>query len=671
MVRIGIDIGGTFTDFVLHDLTTGTIQTFKLPSDPSNPAKIVLEGLKQLALDGHVEIIHGSTVATNALLERKGAKTALVTTQGFKDVLQIGRQNRPDLYDWSLSPNPPLVPSELRFEISERVDHHGAVIHPLDLSVLEHVISQLAAAKVESIAVCLLFSFLHPEHEQVIAAALRSHGFYVSASCEILPEFREYERLSTTVINAYVSPILNRYLTDLSSHLHTAKIQVMQSNGGMISLPEASRNGARCILSGPAGGIVGAMNIAGHISQSSPNQPAIPKLITFDMGGTSTDVSLINGKPSLTTEAVIGGFPIHLPLLDIHTIGAGGGSIAYLDAGGSLRVGPQSAGAVPGPACYGMGDLPTVTDANLVLGRLLPDRFLGGKMKIDPDRAFIAMEKLGSRMQLTAIQAAKGVIRVVNAQMERALRVISVERGYDPRDFYLFSFGGAGGLHAVELARQMDIPRVVISRYAATLSAYGMLASDIIKDYVKTVMLPGNIDPQILDEQFSQLCQQAQTDLANDGIAPGKIEVQPSLDLRYAGQSYELNISFTNNFLLEFCRAHETAYGYSYPGKEIEIVNLRTCAVVKVPPIHLPVHRPGASAGGTEPESVRQIELSAGPDMVPIYDYGELIPTSSILGPALIISSDTTIFIDEGDRLQYDEHDNLIIDVSPKSKANW
>jgi N-methylhydantoinase A len=670
MLRIGIDIGGTFTDFVIHDSVTGNIRTFKLPSDPSNPAETVLEGLNQLMLETSVEIIHGSTVATNALLERKGANTALVTTHGFKDILQIGRQNRPDLYDWNHSPTPPLVPPELRFEVSERVDHHGDVLQSLDESSLDHIIRQLVTSGVESIAICFLFSFLHPQHEQVIASALRAHGFSVSASSEILPEYREYERVSTTVINAYVSPILHRYLSTLSGSLHNAKIQIMQSNGGMISLPEASQNGARCILSGPAGGIIGAMNITGQISQSEPEMQVTPKLITFDMGGTSTDVSLINGKPSLTTDALIGGFPIHLPLLDIHTIGAGGGSIAYLDAGGSLRVGPQSAGAVPGPACYGMGDLPTVTDANLVLGRLLPDKFLGGKMKIDPDQAYKAMEKLGTRMHLTAIETAKGVIQVVNAQMERALRVISVERGYDPRDFYLFSFGGAGGLHAVELARQMDISRLIISRYAATLSAYGMLASDITKDYVKTVMLHDEVDTPILTDQLSSLIQQAQTGMANEGISPEKIELQPSLDLRYTGQSYELNIPYTQNFISEFRHAHETAYGYSYPKKEIEIVNLRIRAVGKVPPIHLPVHPARVNGAEITPESVRKIELSDGPGIVPIYDYGDLIPGPVISGPVLIVSADTTIFIDKGDRLQLDKHENLIIDVSPKPKVN-
>jgi N-methylhydantoinase A len=414
--------------------------------------------LKSILSDEPAQIIHGSTVATNALLERKGARTALISTQGFRDVIQIGRQNRPNLYDWSMKPAPVLVPADLRFQIDERVDTDGNIITPLDIKQVDVIANDLALYNIESVAVSLLFSFIHPQHEQMIVERLQKLGYFVSASCEILPEFREYERTSTTVVNAYVSPIMDRYLSSLQKSLPNSNLQIMQSNGGMIDLSDARKNGARCILSGPAGGIIGAH----HIVQTSLSEDAVPpseqkvKIITFDMGGTSTDVSLINHKPTLTTEAIVGGCPIHLPLLDIHTIGAGGGSIAYVDAGGSLRVGPQSAGAFPGPACYGRGELPTVTDANLVLGRIIPDHFLGGKMQIYPERAYEALSILGSMLNLTPVQAAFGVIDVINIQMERALRVISVERGHDPRDFSLFSFGGAGGLHAIELAHNIE-----------------------------------------------------------------------------------------------------------------------------------------------------------------------------------------------------------------------
>jgi N-methylhydantoinase A len=589
----------------------------------------------------------------------------LVTTQGLKDVLQIGRQNRPSLYDWNIPPTLPLVPSDLRFEVKERVDHHGNVLIPLDSTELEGFMQQLSQSNVESVAVCLLFSFLHPQHEQMTIEKLSGHGFIVYASSDILPEYREYERMSTTVINAYVSPILDKYLSTLASSLGKVHFQIMQSNGGMISLVEARKNGARCILSGPAGGISGAMNITesiatGDVSKSNQSKP---KVITFDMGGTSTDVSLINGCPSFTTEAVVGGFPIRLPLLDIHTIGAGGGSIAYIDPGGSLRVGPQSAGAIPGPACYGMGESPTVTDANIVLGRLLPEYFLGGKMHIDPGRSWLAMEKLGTRMQRTAIKAAKGVIDVVNAQMERALRVISIERGHDPHDFFLFSFGGAGGLHAVALASQMDIPKVVISKYASTLSAYGMLASDVIKDYVQTIMLPGTTDLSILDEQFEPLIEKGMSEMAREGIAANGIEIQPSLDIRYAGQSYELNIAYSKDFLSAFTKAHNIAYGYSYNGKETEIVNLRLRAIGKVHRIHLPKQPTVLPSEAPSPLRSMLVELATGSELIPVYQYDDLYPGTALLGPALIVSADTTIFIENNDKLEVDEFNNLLIDV--------
>ncbi len=669
MLRIGIDIGGTFTDFVIHDPETGRITTFKMLSDPHNPASTVLQGLDQIGRDEPAQIIHGSTVATNALLERKGARTGLVTTFGFKDVIQIGRQNRPSLYDWSVKPAPALVPPELRAEVHERIDHHGNVLIKLDLAEIDEIIKSFNREEVESVAVCLLFSFLHPAHEQLIVEKMRSAGYLVSASCETLPEYREYERTSTTVVNAYVSPILDQYLSTLETSLPNSKFQIMQSNGGMISLAEGRLNGARCILSGPAGGIVGAQNIAQTImsNQSDVQTKGMLKLITFDMGGTSTDVSLINGQPVITTDASVGGYPIHLPMLDIHTIGAGGGSIAYIDAGGSFRVGPQSAGAYPGPACYGTGELPTVTDANLILGRLLPDHFLGGHMQIDPLRAEAIFEKLGVSMNLTPVKAALGVIEIVNAQMEKALRVISVERGYDPHDFYLFSFGGAGGLHAVELARQMGIPKVIISRFASTLSAYGMLASDIIRDYVKTIMLPGTTEKELFNDLFSPMVKMSLSDLISEGISSDRIEIHPSLDLRYAGQSYELNIPYSDNFITEFHSAHHTAYGYSYADRSIEIVNLRVRAIGKVTPIRLPQFSKDSIKDTPALIGRRQVYLSDTASSLPVYDYDALLPGMNLTGPALIVSSDTTIIINARDALNVDNYLNLLIDVSPKT----
>jgi N-methylhydantoinase A len=489
---------------------------------------------------------------------------------------------------------------------------------------------------------------------------------FVSASSEILPEFREYERMSTTVINAYVSPILDRYLSSLQINLHDSNLQIMQSNGGMISLSQAKSNGARCILSGPAGGIVGAQAIGRATSNAqNPYTEPVVRLITFDMGGTSTDVSLINGQPGFTTETVIGAFPIHLPVLDIHTIGAGGGSLAYIDPGGALRVGPQSAGASPGPACYGIGVLPTVTDANLVLNRLLPDYFLGGEMKIDPGRAFSAVEKLGKELNLSPIQAARGVIEVVNAQMERALRVISIERGYDPHDFSLFSFGGAGGLHAVALARQLHIPRVIISKFASTLSAFGMLASDVVKDYVQTVMQPGNTSFDMLETLFEPMEAKGRDDLVAEGFPIDKIEIYKTIDARYAGQSYELNIQFSDHFLDDFKQLHQATYGYSYEGKPVELVNLRVKALNKVAPIVLPSIATNQNQKAAEPIKFLPVELEERTTELPVYQYSDLLPNSKMTGPMLIVSADTTILVSKQDIVNIDRYHSLLIDVVP------
>ncbi len=664
MLRVGIDIGGTFTDFVVQDLESDRIDTFKISSDSNNPAATVVQGLERIGAGQVHQIIHGSTVATNALLERKGARTALVTTRGFKDVLQIARQNRPSLYDWNVMPAPPLVPAELRFELDERVDRLGNVLIALDPSQVEGLASRLVENGIESVAICFLFSFLFPFHEQMVADQLRQAGFSVSASSEILPEFREFERTSTTVVNAYVSPIMNHYLSDLETALPVSSLQIMQSNGGMVGVNEASRNGALCILSGPAGGIIGAQNIAQAIlDENSAEFPGTAlKLITFDMGGTSTDVSLIDGHPRLTTETSVGGCPIHLPLLDIHTIGAGGGSIATVDAGGALRVGPQSAGANPGPACYGFGQQPTVTDANLVLGRLLPNYFLGGAMKIYPDRSLQALENLGVSLNMPAVQVARGMIEVVNSQMEHALRVISVERGYDPREFSLFAFGGAAGLHAVELARRMGIRKVIISKFASTLSAFGMLATNVIKDYVKTVMMPATVHFRTLSSAFSPLVSQGKKEIAAEGIGAEDIEVDYSVDARFAGQSYELNVPFSAQWLQDFHAIHTSTYGYTYTDRPVEIVNLRVRVIGKISPAHLP--KSGLpNQGVSSPKSFSTVELQQGAVNLPVYDYGQLVPGSRFSGPALIVSQDTTILVENSSRIFVDAFQNLLIDL--------
>lgn len=661
-MRIGIDIGGTFTDFVFFDEATGRFSTQKTLSTPGAPAQAVLDGLQHTPQLAQAAIVHGSTVATNALLERKGAVTALVTTAGFRDVLEIGRQNRADIYDLFGRRPAPLVPAELRFEVTERVDHHGRPLVPLVEAQLGPLIEQLRAAGVESVAVSLLFSFIYPAHEQIIAERLRAAGFFVSLSCEVLPEFREYERTSTTVINAFVSPVMDHYLAQLERDTRAADFRVMQSNGGSIRASQARAEAVRCVLSGPAGGVVGARTVA--------RAAGFEQIITFDMGGTSTDVSLAVGEPQVTTESEIGGLPLRIPVIDIHTVGAGGGSLAAVDAGGALRVGPASAGADPGPVCYGRGGTqPTVTDANLILGRLPADQFLGGQMALDVTAAEAALARLAAaaslpaRPGLTSAQsAALGIIAVVNAHMERALRVISIQRGYDPQDFTLISFGGAGSLHAAGLARSLNIPRVLIPPGAATLSAFGMLAADVVKDYVQTVMRPGSTPAAELEALIAPLAQRGQTEVQTEGVPAGQIALEKLLDMRYRGQSYELAVPLTPDFVAQFHAAHRQVYGHSEPAMPVEIVNLRLRAVGQLARPSLPVFA-AADTTALEPFDRRPVVLAGGLAEVPFYRGPQLKPGHRIIGPAVVVQPDTTVFFAAGDILRVDKYQNLIIEV--------
>jgi N-methylhydantoinase A len=665
-MRIGIDIGGTFTDFVLFDPTSGAFETFKTLSTPGDPAEAVLTGLAQARQAGKIDrldIVHGSTVATNALLEGKGAVTALIATKGFRDVIEIGRQNRPDIYDLFAQRPPPLAPAALRYEVDERVNFEGEILRPLDMDTLEPLVEALKGAGVESVAVSLLFSFLHPAHEAAIAARLRAANFFVSPSSEVLPEFREYERTSTTVINAYVAPVMDRYLARLERESGATDFRVIQSNGGSIRAEQARREAARCVLSGPAGGVVGAQ----YVAQTA----GFKRLLTFDMGGTSTDVSLCDGEIQITTEAAIGGHPIRLPIIDIHTVGSGGGSMAYVDPGGALRVGPQSAGADPGPICYNQGgQTPTVTDANLILGRLAADQFLGGQMALNEAAAEAALTRLAREANLTpqpgltpAQTAALGIIEIVNAHMERALRVISVQRGHDPRQFALVSFGGAGGLHAAGLARNLNIPHVLIPPNAATLSAFGMLAAEVVKDYVQTVMLPGDSRFQDLEQQMAPLLNQGRADVIAEGVSPDAVTLQPALDMRYQGQSYELLVPMSADFLSDFHAIHSQSYGYNQPERPVEIVNLRLRAVGHLPKPAL--SRKPADAAAPSPDSFdrRPVVLSAGLATVPFYKGDSLQPGHQIMGPAVVVYPDTTVFAAPDDRLRLDEYGNLVCDV--------
>ena len=707
-MRMGIDIGGTFTDFVLFDEATGEFSTFKVLSTPHAPEEAVLAGLDQLLIGQQPEektqpstqktgsqldlqastsspqspisspqsqtsspqspipnlyIVHGSTVATNALLERKGAVTALIATEGMRDILEIGRQNRPDIYDLFGRRPLPLVPADLRFEIPERVDHHGQPIRPLELDSLDQLIDQFHASGVKSVAVSLLFSFLYKAHEQHIGERLRQAGFSVSLSSEVLPEFREYERTSTTVVNAYVSPVMDRYLERLERESGAADFRVMQSNGGSIRADQARREAVRCVLSGPAGGVVGARTVA--------QVAGFENLLTFDMGGTSTDVSLCAGDIQVTTESEIGGLPIRIPVIDIHTVGSGGGSIGYVDAGGALRVGPESAGADPGPVCYGRGGhQPTVTDANLILGRLAADQFLGGQMALDVTAAEKALADLARQANLSAKPglslsqtAALGMIEVVNAHMERALRVISIQRGYDPREFTLVSFGGAGSLHAVDLARSLRIPRLLIPPAAATLSAFGMLAAEVIKDYVQTIMRPGNTPFSELERLIAPLVEQGRDDVVAEGVPVDNITIEPLLDMRYRGQSYELTIPFSPDFGEAFHAVHAQTYGHSEPGVPVEIVNVRLRAIGTLAQPVLPKVELSPSESPV-PFEKRPVVLAAGVSDVPFYLGKDLQPGQQLNGPAVITQPDTTVFIGPDEGLNVDTYRNLIIEVA-------
>ncbi len=667
-MRIGIDIGGTFTDFVTFDEQSGIFKTDKFLSTPQDPAHALLTEMERMHPATQPYIVHGSTVATNAILERKGARTALISTRGFRDVLAIGRQVRRDLYDFCNTRPQPLVPDEGRLEITERVDHRGRVLTPLNKDEISILIDKLRIMDVESIAVCLLFSFMHPDHEQIITRALRQAGFTVSPSCEVLPEFREYERTSTTVINAYVSPIVDRYLRQLEEGLKVADFHIMQSNGGSIRAAEARAGAVRSILSGPAGGVVGAF----HVAQAA----GFEQIISFDMGGTSTDVSLCDGAIRVTNEAEIDGLPIRVPVIDIHTIGSGGGSIAYVDAGGGLRVGPRSAGADPGPACYGRGGMePTVTDANLLLGRLAPDYFLGGRMALDIQAAEETLESLARnagltpRSDLTGAQtAALGVIQIVNAHMERALRVISVERGHDPWDFTLVSFGGAGGLHAVDLARALGMPNVLIPPCASTLSAFGMLTADVIKDYVQTVMMPGDTPFEQLEQLLDPLADRGYRDVQREGVSVDRITLHRELDMRYVGQGYELTLPLTPDFVHVFHTLHQRTYGHSAPGSPVEIVNIRLRAVGGV----LRPALPRSPLGAEDPSQAfigrrAFVQGDGGFAHEPFYKGEYLQPGQALAGPAMIVYKDTTVYLPEGSRANVDEYFNLVVDVESEA----
>lgn len=661
-IRVGVDTGGTFTDFVFE--RDGRLQLFKLPSTPSDPSLAIRQGLERICAEAdcrldQIEVVHGTTVGTNALLQRRGARIALVTTKGFEDVLAIGRQARPELYNLNAVKPSPLVADELRLGIGERVVASGEVLEPLDDRELRGLARKLKQADVEAIAISLLFSFLHPEHEERIASALASLDVPLSISNRILPEYREYERTSTVVINAYLQPLMGRYLNRLSGETKL-NLRVMQSSGGSISADAAATEPVRTILSGPSGGVVGALRAA----QSA----GIQNVITFDMGGTSTDVALCDsGAIRTTNEATVAGLPVAVSVMDIHTVGAGGGSIARVDEGGSLRVGPESAGADPGPACYGRSLLPTVTDAHVVLGHFGGAGLLGGEFKLDEERAREAMTKLaedlsrvsGKRRSVT--DAAQGVLAVANTNMERALRHISVERGHDPRQFALMPFGGAGGLHAVELARALRIPTIIAPVAPGALSAVGVLVADVIKDQSRTVMFTYERKSMAkLGKVFSELEREAAKLLRTEGFPRSRQRHERALAMRYRGQSFELEVRDTaGDLAAAFHRAHRERYGYAQEESEIEIVSarLRSFGLVEK------LAQRKLDSGKTKSAGTVTAYLAGRRVGAALYKRDELQGGAKLQTPCIVTEYSATTLIPDDATARLDRYGNLLINL--------
>ncbi len=635
---VAVDTGGTFTDVVA--LVAGRLVVVKVPSTPADPAGAVLDGVRAAAPGARWVLVHGSTVATNTLLERTGARVALVTNRGFEDVIEIGRQNRPQLYALVGRRPAPLVERRDRHGVAGRLGPDGEEEEPLDAGELAVLREKVAGA--ESVAVCLLHSYADAGHEDRVAEALEGLGVPVSVSSRLLPEYREYERTATTVVNAYVAPRMERYLGRLAAESGAERVRVMGSGGGAIPVERARREPVHTVLSGPAGGVVGALRVARDVGVSD--------ILTFDMGGTSTDVSLCPGAPLHTREFVISGVPVAVPVIDIHTVGAGGGSIAEVDAGGALRVGPRSAGADPGPVCYGRGgDRLTVTDANVWLGRLPEDLFLGGNVELD--RAAVAgpLRALARELGISPEDAAEGVLAVVNTAMEGALRVISVERGYDPADFALVPFGGAAGLHAVELAERLGIPRLLVPPDPGVLSALGMLISPVRKDASRTILLRDvEASAERVAEAFEALEEAALAGMEAEGIDAAEVTIQRLADVRYAGQSFELRVP-AEGWAENFERAHEARYGFSRPGAALELVTVRVEAAGSWRPT--PAREPARPEEGVQRRrlAVRFRGEDVDAEAVP---RTALEPGATVEGPAIIHEYSATFWLPRGWRAE-------------------
>ncbi|MBI2682967.1 MAG: hydantoinase/oxoprolinase family protein [Acidobacteriales bacterium] len=652
-MRTALDTGGTFTDCVWVDPKNQEIRVRKEFSTPTDPSRAIQSALRKVHPKGPVLLLHGTTVGTNALLQRKGGRVAFVTTRGFEDTLEIGRQARPRLYDFFFDPIRPLVPRDLRFGVTERTAVDGQVLQQPSADELRSLAGAIRKHKPDAIAISLLFSYTNPENEHLVAEALRGLKKPLSIAHQILPEFREFERASTVVMNAYLQPVMEKYLRNLQRRVR-GKVFVMQSSGGLTALEAAASEPVRTVLSGPAGGVVGATAVA--------KQSGIDRLISFDMGGTSTDVCLVDGEPVATNESEVDGLPIRVPMLNIHTLGAGGGSLARFDAAGALRVGPESAGADPGPICYGKGTQPTVTDANLLLGRLPADRFLGGGFRLDRKRA----ERLTrawlrrQKSDLSVEAFAEGVVRVVNANMEKAIRVVSIEKGHDPRRFTLVAFGGAGALHACDLASALEIPRVLVPRMPGALSAIGILMSDVVKDYSRSLLqaVQGALPEILLQKEFASLRKRAAREFKSEGWR-GKASYRESLDLRYAGQGFELNVPAGPQALAAFHALHRQRYGFSEPERAVEIVTVRLRAWI--PSAQVRMESGNEDPKAFEPEEFQPTWFSGRQWRTRLVRREALEKHGTLAGPAVVTEYSATTVVPHGWVVRKDAKGNLLL----------
>lgn len=673
---LGIDTGGTHTDLILMDRETGRVWTAKVPTTSADPLQGIMRGIDRvLAISGAEvvgldELIYGTTLVTNMLVQHQKVKTGLMTTKGFRDVLEIGRAYRPsNIYDIQMEPPPPLVSRDLRMEVTERMNFQGQVLKTLDEENCRAVVRKLKSRGVETIAVCLLHSYINPAHEQRIKAIIAQEypEAYVSLSSEINPVFREYERTSTTVLNAYVTPRMVEHLDDFEKQVNQKGLQswlyTMQANGGKSSFSAARKCPVNVANSGPVAGAIAGAYVA--------RVTGFPNAITLDMGGTSSDVALIDGgNLKFAAESNVEGYPVQISTIDLSIVGAGGGSVAWLDSGGGLRVGPRSAGADPGPACYGLGGTePTVTDANLITDRLNPDYFLGGEISLDLEASERAIATfIAQPLGMTTLEAALGILQVANARMIRAIKLVSVERGYDPHDFVLIAFGGAGPLHATQLAEELEIPVVIVPPFPGNTSALGLVMADMRYDYVATLIQNlDDVDPALSEETLQELEAQAHSQLSQEGIPVERQCLERSFDLRYFGQSHELNLPvdgqhITPKALLhigrEFHSVHRRIHGHAMEGDPVEVVNYRVSAVGTSPKPDLVMQ---GNAHKDALKGRRNIFFDNGHLQSPIYERHFLKPGYQIDGPAVIEQVDSTTILCPNQSARVDEHGNLII----------